>query len=130
LRALALQRAETGEHGRSGSQKREHPRRVPMGVVMMDGWQIAHHVFAGNRLDQTTVGEAVEDLHRRFGLRRVVIVGDHGMVTMSQRYVHPSRRVGRTRFREVGKLQSAPSEEGTGYRIGHISSKWHSEKSP
>ena len=50
---------------------------------MMDGWPIAHHVFACNRLDQTTVGEVVEDLRQRFGLQRVVFVGDRGLVTPS-----------------------------------------------
>jgi transposase len=49
---------------------------------MMDGWPIAHHVFAGNRLDQTTVAEVVADLRARFGLQRVVCVGDRGMVTL------------------------------------------------
>jgi hypothetical protein len=53
---------------------------VLVGVVLMDGWPIAHHLFAGNRLDQTRVGEVVEDLRRRFGLQRVVLVGDRGMV--------------------------------------------------
>ena len=48
----------------------------------MDGWPIAHHVFAGNRLDQTTVTEVVQDLRARFGLQRVVVVGDRGMVTL------------------------------------------------
>jgi transposase len=57
-------------------------RQVVVGVVMMDGWPIAHHVFAGNRLDQTTVAEVVGDLHQRFGLKRVVFVGDRGMVTL------------------------------------------------
>ena len=49
---------------------------------MMEGWPIAHHVFAGNRLDQTTVLEVVQDLHARFELNRVVFVGDRGMMTI------------------------------------------------
>src|SRR5258707_4380116 len=49
---------------------------------MMDGWPIAHHVFAGNRLDQTTVQEVVQDLNQRFQLERVVFVGDRGMMTI------------------------------------------------
>jgi transposase len=53
-----------------------------IGVVMMEGWPIAHHVFAGNRLDQTTVQEVVEDLNQRFELNRVVFVGDRGMMTI------------------------------------------------
>ena len=48
----------------------------------MDGWPVAHHVFAGNRLDQTTVLEVVKDLNQRFALNRVVFVGDRGMMTM------------------------------------------------
>lgn len=67
-------------------------RQILLGVVMMDGWPIAHHVFAGNRLDQTTVGEVVDDLRRRFGLDRVVFVGDRGMVTIQN--VEQLRRAG------------------------------------
>jgi len=48
----------------------------------MEGWPIAHHVFAGNRLDQTTVLEVVQDLNARFELNRVVFVGDRGMMTL------------------------------------------------
>ena len=73
--------AELGRFGYSRDGKPRN-RQVLLGVVMMDGWPIAHHVFAGNRLDQTTVGEVVEDLRRRFGLQRVVFVGDRGMVTL------------------------------------------------
>ena len=76
------------ELGRFGYSRDGKPRgtlwvrQVLVGVVLMDGWPIAHHVFAGNRLDKTTVGEVVEDLRRRFGLQRVVFVGDRGMVTL------------------------------------------------
>lgn len=73
--------AELGRFGYSRDGKPRH-RQVLIGVVMMDGWPIAHHVFAGNRLDQTTVGEVVEDLRQRFRLQRVVFVGDRGMVTL------------------------------------------------
>jgi transposase len=57
-------------------------RQILIGVVMMDGWPIAHHVFAGNRLDQTTVQEVVRDLNQRFELKRVILVGDRGMVKL------------------------------------------------
>jgi transposase len=52
-------------------------------VVMMAGWPIAHHVWAGNRRDSTTVQEVIRDLRQRFKLRRIVFVGDRGMVTQS-----------------------------------------------
>ena len=48
---------------------------------MVAGWPIAHHVWAGNEVDHTTVGKAIADLHRRFGFNRLVFVGDRGMVT-------------------------------------------------
>ncbi|MCL5745292.1 MAG: IS1634 family transposase [Acidobacteria bacterium] len=73
--------AELGRFGYSRDGK-PRKRQIVVGVVMMDGWPIAHHVFAGNRLDQTTVAEVVEDLGRRLGLGRVVFVGDRGMVTV------------------------------------------------
>lgn len=70
--------------GRFGYSRDGKPRnrQVVIGVVMMEGWPIAHHVFAGNRLDQTTVLEVVQDLHDRFALNRVVFVGDRGMMTI------------------------------------------------
>jgi transposase len=73
--------AELGRFGYSRDGKPRN-RQVLIGVAMMDGWPMAHHVFAGNRLDQTTVAELVEDLRNRFGLQRVVFVGDRGMVTL------------------------------------------------
>ena len=52
-----------------------------VGVVMVAGWPIAHHVWAGNEVDHGTVQRAIRDLHQRFGFNRLVFVGDRGMVT-------------------------------------------------
>ena len=60
---------------------KEGNRQVEVGVVMVNGWPIAHHVFPGNLSDSKTVEGVMDDLQRRFGLRRVVFVGDRGMVT-------------------------------------------------
>jgi transposase len=68
------------KHGYSRDSKPRH-RQVLVGVVMIDGWPIAHHVFEGNRRDATTVESVLKDLEARFGLRRVIFVGDRGMVT-------------------------------------------------
>lgn len=68
------------EHGYSRDGKPQNVQ-VIVGVVMVNGWPIAHHVWEGNRLDHRTVLEAVEDLGRRFAFGRVVFVGDRGMVT-------------------------------------------------
>jgi len=67
-------------HGHSRDGKPRN-RQVLVGLVMVDGWPIAHHVFRGNLRDSKTVPQILKDLQERFGLRRVVFVGDRGMVT-------------------------------------------------
>ena len=67
-------------HGYSRDGKPQNVQ-VIVGVVMVAGWPIAHHVWAGNRIDHSTVQEVIRDLHRRFGFARLVFVGDRGMVT-------------------------------------------------
>ena len=74
------------KHGHSRDQ-RPRQRQVVMGLVLIDGWPIAHHVFAGNRQDATTVKEVVADLRERFGLKRIVLVGDRGMLSEKSRQV-------------------------------------------
>ncbi|HXL83288.1 MAG TPA: IS1634 family transposase [Casimicrobiaceae bacterium] len=71
---------ELGAHGHSRDGKPRN-RQVLVGLVMVDGWPIAHHVFAGNRRDAKTVPDVLRDLDQRFGLERIVFVGDRGMVT-------------------------------------------------
>ncbi|HEX9113193.1 MAG TPA: IS1634 family transposase [Nitrospirota bacterium] len=68
------------KHGYSRDGK-PHNVQVIVGVVMVAGWPIAHHVWAGNRVDHATVHEVVRDLHQRFQCNRLVFVGDRGMVT-------------------------------------------------
>ena len=67
-------------HGYSRDGKRRNPQ-VIVGVVMVGGWPIVHHVWEGNRLDETTVKEVLQELRQRFEFGRVVFVGDRGMVT-------------------------------------------------
>ncbi|MCP5039633.1 MAG: IS1634 family transposase, partial [bacterium] len=67
-------------HGYS-RDKRPRQRQVLVGVVLVQGWPLAHHVFAGNRRDSKTVRAVLEDLEQRFRIRRLVFVGDRGMVT-------------------------------------------------
>ncbi len=49
-----------------------------------EGRPVAVSVYAGNTGDQTTVPDQVEKLRQRFGLLRLVIVGDRGMLTQPQ----------------------------------------------
>jgi transposase len=68
------------KHGYSRDGKPQNVQ-VVVGLVMVGGWPVAHHVWAGNRQDVTTVGEVVQDLTTRFHFRRVIFVGDRGMVS-------------------------------------------------
>lgn len=71
---------EFAKHGYSRDGKPQNVQ-VVVGVVMVAGWPIAHHVWEGNRLDSTTVPEVIGDLRTRFSFARVVFVGDRGMVS-------------------------------------------------
>jgi len=101
------------EHGHSRDEKPRN-RQVVIGLVMIDGWPIAHHVFAGSKRDSTTVEGVLKDIQERFGLRRVVFVGDRGMVTTDNLKLIRSREqgylVGLSRRRRpdvIGYIQAA-----------------------
>src|SRR3954468_6499180 len=49
-----------------------------------DGRPVAVQVYPGNTGDPKTVPDQVETLTKRFGLSRVVLVGDRGMLTRTQ----------------------------------------------
>ena len=49
-----------------------------------DGCPIAIEVFEGNTADPMTLAGQVDKLKQRFGLERVVLVGDRGMVTQAR----------------------------------------------
>jgi transposase len=68
------------KHGYSRDGKAQNVQ-VVVGLVMVAGWPIAHHVWEGNRLDATTVQEVISDLQTRFSFARVLFVGDRGMVS-------------------------------------------------
>jgi transposase len=68
------------KHGYSRDGKPQNVQ-VIVGVVMVAGWPIAHHVWEGNRIDHTTVQDVISDLRKRFDFGRIVFVGDRGMVT-------------------------------------------------
>jgi transposase len=67
-------------HGYSRDGKPQNVQ-VIVGVVMVAGWPIAHHVWAGNRIDHSTVQDVINGLCKRFEFGRLVFVGDRGMVT-------------------------------------------------
>ena len=80
---------EKGAYGHSRDDKPRNPQ-VLVGLVMVDGWPIAHHVFEGNRRDAKTVPEVLGDLEQRFGLRRVVFVSNACASSTSSSAMVPS----------------------------------------
>jgi transposase len=69
-------------HNRDG--KRGLPIIVYGLLTDSEGRPVAVNVYPGNTGDPTTVPDQVEKLRQRFGLSRVVLVGDRGMLTEAQ----------------------------------------------
>jgi transposase len=67
-------------HGYSRDGKPQNVQ-VVVGLVMVAGWPIAHHVWPGNQLDVAAVQGVIADLMTRFEFARIVFVGDRGMVS-------------------------------------------------
>ncbi len=67
-------------HGYSRDEKRRNVQ-VVVGIAVANGFPISHHVFEGNKLDFETVKQVIEDMDRKFGVRKVIFVGDRGMVS-------------------------------------------------
>ena len=66
-------------HSRDGKKDK---LQIVIGLLTnCDGCPIAVEVFEGNTGDPTTVASQVLKLRERFGLKRIVLVGDRGMIT-------------------------------------------------
>lgn len=68
-------------HGYSRDGKHDKLQVVFGVLTSQDGCPIAVEVFAGNVGDPSTVSAQIVKLKERFGLARVVLVGDRGMLT-------------------------------------------------
>ncbi|MBI4602223.1 MAG: IS1634 family transposase [Planctomycetes bacterium] len=77
------------KHGKSRDGK---PREVQVlvGFVMVAGFPIASHIFAGNESEKKTVAGVVKDVDQRFGLRDIIFVADTGMVSPANRELFES----------------------------------------
>ena len=66
-------------HSRDG---RRGKLQIEFGLLCdAEGRPVAVEVFPGNAADPATVGVRIDKLRARFGLRKVVLVGDRGMLT-------------------------------------------------
>jgi hypothetical protein len=68
-------------HGYSRDGRREFPQIVYGLLCNAAGCPLAIEVFAGNTADPNTLATQVRKVRRRFGVSRVVFVGDRGMIT-------------------------------------------------
>jgi transposase len=66
-------------HNRDG--KKGFPQIVYGLLCNADGCPVATEVFEGNTGDPRTLSRQIEKIRARFGLQRVVLVGDRGMLT-------------------------------------------------
>ena len=69
-------------HNRDG--RRDRPMVVYGVLADQMGRPLSVQAYAGNTGDPTTVGDQVEKVRGRFGLERVVLVGDRGLLTETQ----------------------------------------------
>lgn len=69
------------QFGHSRDGKRGFPIIVYGVLTNREGCPVATEVYAGNTADPKTVTDQVDKIRNRFGLERVVLVGDRGMLT-------------------------------------------------
>ena len=72
------------QFGYSRDHRRDRPQIVYGLLCTREGLPIAIEVFEGNTGDPSTVRSQVDKLKARFGLTRVVLVGDRGMITAAR----------------------------------------------
>ena len=62
--------------------RRSDLKQVVVGVVMSkEGIPLGHEVWSGNTNDVKCFASVIEDLQKKYGLARVVLVGDRGMIS-------------------------------------------------
>ena len=75
---------ELAQRGYSRDGRPEKPQIVFGLLCAADGCPVAIEVFAGNTADPRTLSAQIDKLKKRFGLKRVVLVGDRGMITAAR----------------------------------------------
>jgi hypothetical protein len=74
-------KSELVRFGYNRDGRREFPQIVYGLLCNGEGCPVAVEVFPGNTADSTTLGAQIQKLRSRFGVRRVVVVGDRGLIT-------------------------------------------------
>jgi len=69
------------DYGYCRDGKRGVPQIVYGLLCNAEGCPVAVEVFQGNTSDSKTLGVQIEKVRQRFGIKRIVFVGDRGMIT-------------------------------------------------
>src|SRR5580658_9255444 len=72
------------QHGYSRDHRGDRPQIVYGLLCTREGLPVAVEVFDGNTADPATLSSQVATLKDRFGISRVVLVGDRGMITSAR----------------------------------------------
>jgi hypothetical protein len=108
--------------GRRGKSKDHRPdlRQMVVGVVLdQEGYPLCSHLWPGNTADVKTLVPVAKDLQRRFGVGRICVVADRGMISretlaelegMGWEYILGARMRSQSEVRDevVGKLAEVP----------------------
>jgi hypothetical protein len=82
--SLEGRRCELAQFGYSRDHRSDRPQIVFGLLCTPEGCPIAVEVFEGNLGDPSTLANQVSKLRTRFRLRRIVLVGDRGMITQAR----------------------------------------------
>ena len=74
-------RFESKAFGYSRDRRADRPQVVIGLLCTGDGIPIAHHVFAGNTADASTLPGVLADLTERFAVGRICVVADRGLIS-------------------------------------------------
>ena len=72
------------DFGYNRDKKRGHKQVVISLLCTKDGCPVAVDVFKGNTKDETTVLDKIDEIRGKYGLEKVIFVGDRGMVTQAK----------------------------------------------
>jgi hypothetical protein len=75
---------ELAQRGYSRDGRPDRPQIVFGLLCAADGCPVAVEVFEGDTGDPKTLAVQIDKLRKRFGLKRVVLVGDRGMITSAR----------------------------------------------
>jgi len=126
--------------GRRGKSKDQRPdlRQMVVGVVLdQAGQPVCSHLWPGNTADVKSLVPVAQDLQQRFGVGRICVVADRGMIStetltqlegMGWEYILGARMRSQSEVRDavVGKLTEVPE----GFAVVHPERERAKDPSP